>query len=374
MAELSIIISCRNDVVGTVITINSILEELKTGINGEIVVCNNSDEIKHWAILKNLIPEEHKLSGKIKLFNQQFPCIFTAREKAINNMTGKYLLVLDSHCLLSKGFLKVMLDTLKNRKNLGFLYGLMCFSRDHEKNSFCDRDIDTFIGIRHFKYDYKKVDEFEVPFRGMPFMCSKKFWRKIGGYGTLAEHFLPWGGGDFALGLKSAMLGFRNLMTTKAMAIHLGPFKNSKYFPASYIREKGNTFPARFGMLVTAYIIGGEKLLMKRIQQLSDRLGFESLTGEDIDKAIMLGSKERQWLLNSAKYSYADLVTKFKPMQVQSSTQPIGRAPLPLADGTLVDKTMYKETRKYQPPPKPGRDSWRDRIDPLFFKQSGAIA
>lgn len=361
--ELSIIISCRNEVVGTIITICSALEEFKTGIKGEIIVCDNSDKKAYMRSLRGRIRDSEWLEDdKVKFLTQDYPCIFTAREKAISKASGKYILVLDSHCILGRNSLSQMLRTIKKTKNPGFIYGLMNFSRDHETDAFCDRDVEDFLGIRIFKYNYKNSTEFEIPFRGMPFLCEKTFFETINGYGTLSKHKLSWGGGDFLLGLKSAMLGYTNIINTKALVIHLGPFKNDKYFPVSYIRESGRKYPKRFGMLIAAYIIGGEELLKIRISQLESRLGFDYLTGEDIQKAKDLGNAEYLELLFSSEYSYKDIVRKFKSMQIKSSKVSIGRIGLPkrgkliIPDKVPSDKVNKVSKGKYN------KNSWQARM------------
>lgn len=376
MKDLSIIISCRNEVVGTIITMRSALEEFKSGIDGEVIICDNSDDRAYMRSIRGKTRESEWLDeGSVKFLGQSYPCIFTARELAIRHSNAKYILIVDSHCIFGHNSLINMLKSAEKDDKRGFTYGLMCFSRDHELESFCDRDIETFLGIRLFRYPHKP-DEFEIPFRGMPFMCKRSFFDSIGGYGALSKHRLSWGGGDFILGMKSSMMGYRNVMTKNATVIHLGPFKNSKYFPTSFIRESGRGYPVRFGMLVAAYIVGGEQLLTTRIQQLSDRLGFDQLSGEDIDRAIAIGNEDRKWLLEKAKFSYSDLINKFKFLQTQAEASPIGRVPLPPMSGTLEEKGI-KITERRKPLKNFGfrRNSWQSRIinqDRFNLKQSGA--
>jgi len=314
--DISVIISCRNEVVGTIITMRSALEEFKSGIDGEVVICDNSDDINYWAVLKNMVATEYKKDGVVKLIRQSHPCIFTAREKAISESKGEYLMIVDSHCIFGRNSIIRMIGSAKRHKGCGFIYGLMNFSKHHEIEAYCDRNADTFEGVKCSQYGYKLSDDYEIPFRGMPFLFNRKVFNAIDGYGSLSRHRLSWGGGDFVLGLKSAMMGYTNWMNPKAMVIHLGPFKDSKYFPISYIREEGSTYPPRYGMLITAYVIGGLPLLRKRVKQLSDRLPFEKLDNRDLEKVMELGGKEFRWLLENRKFSYKEIVERFNGKQI----------------------------------------------------------
>lgn len=373
MKDISVIISCRNEVVGTLITMRSAMEEFKNGLNGEVVICDNSDNHRYPKAIKQKYNNSEWIKNEeVKFLTQSFPCLFTAREKAINAAEGKFILIVDSHCIFGKDSIREMLRTAK-QPNIGFVYGLMNFSRNHELESYCDRDIENFLGIRLYEYPNKPTT-FEIPFRGMPFLCSKAFFQRIKGYGTLSELKLTWGDGDFILGLKSALLGYKNLINTNASVIHLGPFKNSQYFPKSFIRESGSQYPKRFEMLLSAYIIGGEELLTKRIKQLSQRLKYQ-ISGNDYNLATQLGAKERKWLLENATLTYNDLVKKFKPLQTQSNDKPVGYEPLPPSDGTLVDEKQQNVTTIRTKGVR--KNSWKARIiverDRSKIKQSGAI-
>lgn len=349
--------------VGTLVTFRSALEEFKAGVNGEVIICDNSDNKAFMRSLRGKFRESEWLTdGVVKYTDQPYPCIFTAREKAIDLAEGKYIMIVDSHCLFGKDSLITMLDCAERNENGGFTYGLMNFSRDHEHDSFCDRDISDFLGIRQYKYDYKS-EEYEIPFRGMPFLCRREFFDEIGRYGALSRYRLSWGGGDFYLGMKSLMFGYTNIMTTKASVIHLGPFKNSKYFPVSFIRESGREYPKRFGMLLTAYIVGGKPLLRARIEQLSTRLEYVELSKIEYDKILEIGDYERELISPKIKMSYDDILEKFIPLQHQSDTQSIGYTKLPPMSGTLEEKgVIVNESKRFRIRMGFRKNSWQARI------------
>lgn len=357
MTKLSIIISVRSDPVGALITVISALEELSTlNYKYEIIIVDNSDREQHFRALRKLINIEYIRDGIIKIYHQDHQCLFTARELGIRKSKGKYLLFVDSHCIFGRDSIANMVEFAESKTNLGFVYGPVCYSVNHEDDAFCDRGVDDFLGIRLGQCRYKR-ESFKVPFRGMPFLCEKSFFSKIKGYGTLSEHRLPWGGGDFILGFKSAMLGYDNWMVTNATVIHIGPFKNDCYLPPSYIRESGRGFPKRFGMIISAYIIGGEKLVKARIEQLNKRIGTDTLNERTIQLAVSMGEEERRWLWNESKKTYYEIVSEFKNTQHRCRSK-VKKSPIPKSDGTTYDKKKPKQKPRHRGP----TDDWRSRI------------
>jgi len=319
--KLSLIISERNDPIGTLVTVCSALEELtKVPYLCEIIIVDNSDNKQSINTLRKLISPEYIKSGQIKLLYQDHSCIFTAREFGVENSSGDYLLFVDSHCIFGRDAISNMVSFAESTPNLGFLYGLMNYSKNHEVDSFCDRDIESFIGIRISQY-LDRPEPFKIPFRGMPFLCSKELFNSIKGYYTLSRHRLSWGGGDFLLGLKAAILGYDNWSLPSSTVIHLGPFKDDKYFLRSYIHKSSNIYPRRFGMIIAAYIIGGIDLVWKRFNQISSRIGAGSLNSRTIQQSIYFAEEEHRWLMSLAKKSYLDIVNEFKHLQYTFPTE-----------------------------------------------------
>jgi glycosyltransferase involved in cell wall biosynthesis len=121
--KVSIVISNRNDTAMLAVTVRSCIEELKPlgEGNGEIVICDNSD-IEIYKRLSSIIPIKYIQDGLIKVIRQPFPCLFTARETAIRQAKGKYILCLDSHMIVGRDMILDLvnfMDSKKDDKTLG---------------------------------------------------------------------------------------------------------------------------------------------------------------------------------------------------------------------------------------------------------------
>ena len=207
--KLSIVISERNDPFGTLVTIRSILEELKNCIfKTEIIIVDNSDKEEMRKVLTDIILP-FLMDGSVKVFNQKFPCLFSARDLGVAKSTGEYILIIDSHCLIMKDSIKNMVEFADKTDNLGMLFGLMCYSVAHESDAFCDRDVSKFTGIRLNQYE-GKGNSFKIPLRSMPMMIKRSIWDEIRGYYPLSTYKLIWGGGDFLISFKPLLLGYDN--------------------------------------------------------------------------------------------------------------------------------------------------------------------
>jgi glycosyltransferase involved in cell wall biosynthesis len=307
--KLSLIISQRNDPVGTLITIRSALEAFKVlGHPAEIIVVDNSDDDIQRMAIKDLIPAEYIREGTIKLLFQPFPSLFSARELGVSKSTGEYLLFVDSHCVFGRDSVKHLLDFSLTHKGIGLAYGLCCYSHRIEDEAWCDRNVSTSKGIRIGWYSDHK-DPFPVPFRGMPFLCHRDTFSAIGGYGFLSRYKLTWGGGDYFLGLKSSILGFTNWSIPSSIVIHLGPFKDDRYLTNSFFNESPRTYPVRVGMLAASYAIGGIGLANSRLSHIHKLVNHRTL-----ESAMIIGEEDRRWIESKAVMSYDQLVNKFSAL------------------------------------------------------------
>ena len=270
---LSIIISERDDPVGTLVTIRALIQHC-SGIDYEIVVIDNSDKPES---LRSVIPKEYLGGNPVRLLHSP-PSLFVARTLGVKEARGKWLLFLDSHMIMGYRAVEFMLEIGERKNgNLGFVYGPCCYHYDSRRFEFVDRDVDSLAGIRRHQAKLDVVrGESRIAFRGVPMLCQKAHFMRIGGYGALAHYALPWGGGDYLLGIKTLMLGYDNFLSDKSVGIHLGPFvgAGSSGFVNSYmITPPPNNWPKFIGMLTAAYIVGGKKVLDQRAAQIKKRIG-----------------------------------------------------------------------------------------------------
>ncbi|MCK4821931.1 glycosyltransferase family 2 protein, partial [bacterium] len=213
--KVSIIISNRNDVSMLVVTLRSCIEELRPlGLkNCEIVVCDNSD-IETYKLLGSAVPIGYVRDRLIKVFRQDFPCLFSARETAIKHASGDYILCVDSHCIIGRDMILDLVNFMDSKQSdptLGFAHAPINWAHQHERASKHDRDMSVnelgdWGGLRSTPQT--------ITWKGMPWICRREWFLNketgIGGYGSLAEHKVSWGGGDMFIGLKPWLLGFKN--------------------------------------------------------------------------------------------------------------------------------------------------------------------
>jgi len=328
---LSIIISNRNDIAMLSVTIRSCIESLRPFHKNfaEIVICDNSDK-PIYEIIKAAIPSLYIKEGTIKLLRQPFPCLFSAREKAIKNSKGKYILCLDSHMLVGRNTFIGLYNTINNFSDdpsIGFLHAPINWAHQHESHSKHDRDM-SINELGDWNDSYKKLHP--MTWKGMPWICRREWFLSkengINGYGALSKHRISWGGGDMHIGIKSWLLGYVNWAVPTNPCIHIGPFpkldrlkdKNSTIVsnPLNQNRYRlystSGNYPHTFGFLVSCYILGGEKMMLRNKDILNERFGRYLNIKKWWDKAIKLGSEERSWLLKNQKISFEELL-KLKP-------------------------------------------------------------
>ena len=316
--KVSIIISNRNDTVMLSVTVRSCIEELKPlGFgNSEIVICDNSDT-EIYKRLNSIIPLKYIQDGVIKVIRQDFPCLFTARETAISNAKGTYIICLDSHMIVGRNMIVDLVDFMDSKEydeTLGFAHAPINWAHQHESRSKHDRDMSiNELGDWGTSYPQPRT----ITWKGMPWICRREFFSTINGYGALSKHKVSWGGGDMHIGIKPWLLGFKNWAVPTSPAIHIGPFpkvdgvNNDKY----RLYSTSGNFPHTFGFLVACYVLGGESMMRRNKQAIKERFGKFINVDREWKKAIKIGSEEREWLLSNQKISFEELL-KSKPWEL----------------------------------------------------------
>lgn len=328
--KVSVIISNRNDISMLVVTIRSCIEELRPLGNkaGEIIVVDNSDE-GIYKMLGSALPTGYCRDGILKIFRQDFPCIFTARETAVRKSSGEYIFCLDSHMIVGRDCildLVKFMDKKASDETLGFAHAPISWAHQHERNARHDRDMSKDeLGNWGAAYKYEQT----ITWKGMPWICRRGWFLDketgLGGYGALAEHRISWGGGDMHIGVKPWLLGFRNWAVPTNPCIHIGPFpkldigKNpnvtsiAKHFQTRdkyRVYAESGDYPHAFGFLVSCYILGGEGMMRRNKSAIVRRFGRFINVDEWWDKAKEIGKDEKQWLDERKVMSFEELLTK----------------------------------------------------------------
>ena len=329
--KLSIIISNRNDIAMLAVTVRSCIESLRPFPKpfGEIVICDNSDE-PAYELVKSAIPTKYISEGIIKLLRQPFPCLFSARETAARHAKGKYILCLDSHMLIGRNTFIDLCDFIEHHssdKSFGFAHAPINWAHQHESRSKHDRDM-SVNELGDWNTVYKEPHP--MTWKGMPWICDREWFLStkdgIGGYGALSKHHISWGGGDMHIGIKPWLLGYINWAVPTDPCIHIGPFpkldqsRNKHSVNVSHytnqnryrLYSSSGNYPHTFGFLVSCYILGGTEMMERNKEILKRRFGRYIDIERWWDKAIEIGSEEREWLLENQKISFSDLL-KLKP-------------------------------------------------------------
>ena len=306
--KLSVIISNRNDLTMLAITVRSVLEGLVEVPESEIVISDNSDRDRYEQLLK-FIPPGYVKEGKVRIFRQDFPCLFTAREQAAREAKGDYLFCLDSHMLVGNGTLRDLVAFMDRAdEKVGFAHAPINWCHQHESIARHDRDMETCElgdwGTAH-------SEERKITWKGMPWICRRNwFFEELGAYGALSQHRLAWGGGDMHIGVKPWLLGFENWAVPTRPCIHIGPFPGTdKEFPYRLYSQSGR-FQACLGFLVSCYVLGGEGMMERNREVLEKRFGKYFSPRASWKKAMRLGEDEREWILRKQKMSFEELLEK----------------------------------------------------------------
>ena len=323
--KVSIIIANRNDVQMLAVTVRSCIEELQPITSGEIVIVDNSDESVYKA-LASALPVGYIRDRVMKIYRQDFPCLFTARQMAAEKASGEYIACLDSHMLVGHNTildLTNFMDRHSKDKTLGFVHAPINWSQQHESHSRHDRDLSiNELGDWNRAYDHERT----ITWKGMPWMCRRDwFLNSINGYGTLAKHKVSWGGGDMYLGTKPWLLGYKNWAVPTRPCIHIGPFpktnikdrKVKEVLARDKYRLYGSSgnYPHSFGFLVSCYILGGIPMMERNKDMLIEKFGPALGEQKWWDKAIELGQDEKDWLDANKVMSFEDFLER-KPWDV----------------------------------------------------------
>lgn len=311
--RVSVIISNRNDDAMLSVTVRSILEELRPlGRDGEVIVVDNSDEVV-WNALKNgsFIPPRAMRKGLVRLYRQDYPCLFTAREKAIEEAKSDLIVCVDSHMLIGHRMIADLVEFMERRADdpkMGFAHAPISWCHHDEDHAKHDRDMSKHeLGDWNSQYSAER----RITWKGMPWIVRKSTWDAIGRYGALSAHRISWGGGDMHIGIKPWMLGFENWAVPCAPAIHIGPFpKNSNTGHKYRLYAQSGRFPASFGFLIACYVIGGDEMLERNKEIVRTRFGWKADFGKHVEEAKRLGAAEKRWLDERKIMSFQELLER----------------------------------------------------------------
>jgi glycosyltransferase involved in cell wall biosynthesis len=305
--KVSVIIANRNDVEMLAVTVRSAIEELSAVPGGgEVVIVDNSDD-EIYEALPALLPAGYRRgkNPKIRYFRQDYPCLFTARQKAAQEAKGDYIFCVDSHCIIGHNVIVDLVHFMNRNRNrkIGFAHAPVNWLCQWEGAS--RHDMKEIFGTWGKLYN----DERKMSWKGMPWMCRKDwFLNDMKGYGALSDNQLAWGGGDMYLGLKSWILGYENWAVPTRPVIHIGPLPAiaRKFWKYRRYQKSGEGLPG-LGYLVALFAIGGDSLVYdeKFSNFISNRHGIK--VSKYAETAKRMAADERRYIEKNQSMTFDEM-------------------------------------------------------------------
>jgi len=306
MKKIAVIIANRNDLQMLLVTVLSAVEEL-TGLNGEIVVVDNSNSDQVECI-KSLLAGQIK-QGNVRLFFNTYISSAAAMERAALEADAEFLFYVDSHCIIGKDTIKYCLAFFDRHKGepIAFCYAPIQWAH----NSPVARKVSFRFHRNHMGSWGKMISkEQKVIFKGMPHMIRKDVYHAIGGYGCLASEKFGWGGLIPYLGWKPWLLGYENWGIPDGVAYHFGEYPAVCREKVKYrLYGRHGRFQAGASHAVAAYVFGGEKFLNQEFEPAKMDRYFESKEAAlRFVKGIPAVEKDKEWIQANQKHSIWELI------------------------------------------------------------------
>lgn len=313
--KVSIIIANRNDLVVFNITLNSAIEALRSiDFDGEVVVCDNSDE-KLWKLMHIMCPVGFTKKFNVRMVRREEPGFTAARMEAARQSKGKYIFCIDSHVLFGLNTLRDSVDFMDRREgdeSLGFGHPPIRWAHQGPAAVRYTLGISD-LGTPWGQWDGGVQGEKKIFWKFMPWICRRDwFLDTIKGYGTHSDYSMSWGGAEMLMQVKSLMMGYENWSIPTQPIVHIGPYtpdviKTGQYKYRTY--GKNGNYPHGFGVLTAFYVLGGKdgyEHAKKSEERIVKRHHIH--VDERWPEVMKVGQKEHDWLNERKKYGYLELL------------------------------------------------------------------
>lgn len=319
MRDISIIIAHRGNPMGLWSTVHSCIADLNhTNLDYEFCIVANGEGAfprksryvldgamtgELYSILEGLDRQGSLGYAKVVHGNMSAP---TARQYATERATGKHLFFFDNHCLVQQGYFRKALETM----------GAYGFDLLHSTTSFHSGT--------NLHYDYKlKLDtnfwanaKFDPKYIHRPYQCAagghggfvvtSESWHQIGGYW---KGFEGYAGEELTTDLQYWMRGLTVGIDPQLIHYHwAGDRGYARHFTDDYYRN----------LMMSAYIIGGEKQLWKTFDhfQHCTKTISEFTMYDLLEQAYYRSRDESKRLAGVRDYDLDEIVENFKIFDV----------------------------------------------------------
>lgn len=320
--DLSVIMSNRNDLVVYNITLNSVVESMKSlNFECEVVVVDNSDPALH-ALMPIMCPVGFQRHHNVRTYHQDQPCFTSSRMLAAEKAKGRYIFCVDSHVLFGNRLLQDSYDFMERHKDdidLGFGHPPIRWAHQGPAGTKHALKISD-EGLPNGGWDTAYREESKMFWKFMPWICRRDWYLDtLKGYGTHSDHHMSWGGAEQLQQVKALMLGYTNWAIPTDPLIHIGPYtpdvvKTGQYKYRTY--GKNGNFPHGFGILASYVVLMGPEVGYKYAKAGEEKFFNRHKIAVDNywEKAVEVGLPEFEWLDKRKLYSYEELI-KLKPWE-----------------------------------------------------------
>lgn len=299
--ECSIIIPFCNEVPQVVFTIQSVIEELEGFCEYEILAIDNmsdwymkctTDVTRTGRKLKEMTVGEHALEfplrqraffqgppgsrrdgnviktwffrkGKVKYFQyDDKQGHWNAKNKGIEESSGKFLFFLDAHCIMKRDSLRHMIDFLRNPPEekvggvhayINYMLDSRCLEYRPQRGKmfgyqFCSHQVEAYQegGVRKTRFPTKPYKICVMSTCGM--MCPREVMEDLGGW---HPEFGIYCGGEGYMNYKQSTCGYHHWIHPKAQCWHWAENRGYSWNHPDYVRNEQ----------IAAYVCGGHKAL-----------------------------------------------------------------------------------------------------------------
>jgi len=225
------------------------------------------------------------------------------RMRGITEAKGKYIVFLDSHVLVNRGFFKTAITYMQKHPEVGLLHSGLSWNGYNKRcrGTAYRFKLDTVFWGSWTMANRELTEPWLVGASGLAaFIVRRKEFFEIGG---LNPHTRKYGGGEVYLDLKYWMFGYKVVFHPDLHIVHSGHRRDYEWNNDAFWLNKA----------IFAYVLGGEEYLQKKLKHSVEKHPkYEAGFRELCDKARELGEAEHQWVREHAKYSLSEVLTFFK--------------------------------------------------------------